>query len=37
VLVRTSQQSNRKLYDVAEEIVRTGTLPDLASSNLASS
>jgi len=31
VLVRTSQQSNRKLHDVAEEIVRTGVLPGLSS------
>jgi signal transduction histidine kinase/DNA-binding response OmpR family regulator len=27
VLVRTSQQSNRKLNDVAAEVVRTGSLP----------
>ena len=28
VLVRTSQQSNRKLHDIATEVVRTGALPD---------
>jgi DNA-binding response OmpR family regulator/nitrogen-specific signal transduction histidine kinase len=27
VLVRTSQQSNRKLYDVATDVVRAGSLP----------
>jgi DNA-binding response OmpR family regulator len=27
VLVRTSQQSNRKLHDIATEVVRTGSLP----------
>jgi signal transduction histidine kinase/DNA-binding response OmpR family regulator len=27
VLVRTSQQNNRKLHDVAAEVVRTGSLP----------
>ena len=27
VLVRTSQQNNRKLQDVAAEVVRTGSLP----------
>lgn len=31
VLVRTSQQSNRKLHDIAEETVRTGVLPGLSS------
>ncbi len=28
VLVRTSQQTNRKLHDIAAEVVRTGALPD---------
>jgi DNA-binding response OmpR family regulator len=28
VLKRTSQQSNRKLNDIAAEVVRTGALPD---------
>jgi signal transduction histidine kinase/DNA-binding response OmpR family regulator len=28
VLKRTSQQSNRKLHDIAAEVVRTGALPD---------
>jgi signal transduction histidine kinase/DNA-binding response OmpR family regulator len=37
VLVRTSQQNNRKLHDIAEEIVRTGVLPGMPSSHLASS
>jgi signal transduction histidine kinase/DNA-binding response OmpR family regulator len=27
VLVRTSQQNNRKLHDIAAEVVRTGSLP----------
>jgi DNA-binding response OmpR family regulator len=27
VLVRTSQQGNRKLHDIATEVVRTGSLP----------
>ena len=31
VLVRTSQQSNRKLHDIAAEVVRTGTLPEASS------
>ena len=31
VLVRTSQQGNRKLHDIAEEVVRTGMLPGLSS------
>jgi signal transduction histidine kinase/DNA-binding response OmpR family regulator len=30
VLVRTSQQQNRKLHDIAEELVRTGELPGLS-------
>ena len=29
VLVRTSQQSNRKLHDIAAEVVRTGALPEV--------
>ena len=37
VLVRTSQQNNRKLYDIAEELVRTGVLPNVASSPLLNS
>jgi signal transduction histidine kinase/DNA-binding response OmpR family regulator len=28
VLVRTSQQSNRKLHDIATDVVRAGSLPD---------
>jgi DNA-binding response OmpR family regulator len=32
VLVRASQQNNRKLTDIAEELIRTGVLPGLASS-----
>jgi signal transduction histidine kinase/DNA-binding response OmpR family regulator len=28
VLVRTSQQSNRKLHDIATEVMRAGSLPD---------
>jgi len=28
VLVRTSQQNNRKLHDIAAEVVNTGALPD---------
>jgi signal transduction histidine kinase/DNA-binding response OmpR family regulator len=32
VLVRTSQQSNRKLNDIAEELVRTGVLPGVSTS-----
>ena len=31
VLVRTSQQSNRKLHDIAAEVVRTGALPEVSS------
>jgi DNA-binding response OmpR family regulator len=31
VLVRTSQQSNRKLHDIAAEVVRTGALPEASS------
>ena len=31
VLVRTSQQSNRKLHDIAAEVVRTGALPEAPS------
>ena len=27
VLTRTSQDSNRKLHDIADELVRTGMLP----------
>jgi AmiR/NasT family two-component response regulator len=27
VMVRTSQQSNRKLHDLATEVVRAGSLP----------
>jgi AmiR/NasT family two-component response regulator len=27
VLVRTSQQNNRKLHEIAAEVVRTGSLP----------
>jgi AmiR/NasT family two-component response regulator len=27
VLVRTSQQNNRKMNDIAEELLRTGELP----------
>jgi hypothetical protein len=27
VLVRTSQQNNRKLHDIAAEVVSTGALP----------
>jgi len=37
VLVRTSQQNNRKLHDIAEELVRTGLLPGVPSSPLANS
>ena len=36
VLVRTSQQSNRKLHDIAAEVVRTGALPDAPADSLAS-
>ena len=28
VLVRSSQQGNRKLHDIAAEVVRTGSLPE---------
>ena len=31
VLVRTSQQSNRKLHEVAADVVRTGALPEMPS------
>lgn len=31
VLKRTSQQSNRKLHDIAAEVVRTGALPEVPS------
>jgi signal transduction histidine kinase/DNA-binding response OmpR family regulator len=37
VLVRTSQQNNRKLADIAEELVRIGELSGVPSSHLASS
>jgi signal transduction histidine kinase/DNA-binding response OmpR family regulator len=37
VLVRTSQQSNRKLNDIAEELVRTGVLPGVPTSPVAHS
>jgi signal transduction histidine kinase/DNA-binding response OmpR family regulator len=37
VLVRTSQQNNRKLADIAEELVRIGELPGIPSSHLANS
>jgi AmiR/NasT family two-component response regulator len=37
VLVRTSQQSNRKLNDIAEELVRTGVLPGVPTSPVARS
>ena len=30
-LVRTSQQSNRKVHDIAAEVVRTGALPEMSS------
>jgi DNA-binding response OmpR family regulator len=30
VLVRTSQQTNRKLHDIAAEVVRAGALPDVS-------
>ena len=30
-LVRTSQQTNRKVHDIAAEVVRTGALPDASS------
>jgi AmiR/NasT family two-component response regulator len=32
VLVRASQQNNRKLTDIAEELMRTGVLPGVANS-----
>jgi AmiR/NasT family two-component response regulator len=31
VLKRTSQQSNRKLHEIAAEVVRTGALPEAPS------
>ena len=34
VLVRTSQQSNRKLYDIATEVMRAGSLPGADSDRL---
>jgi signal transduction histidine kinase/DNA-binding response OmpR family regulator len=37
VLVRTSQQSNRKLHDIAEELVRTGELLGVPSTPVAKS
>ncbi|HJV15143.1 MAG TPA: response regulator, partial [Propionibacteriaceae bacterium] len=37
VLVRTSQQCNRKLHDIAEELVRTGVLPGVPSKPAANS
>jgi hypothetical protein len=37
VLVRISQQNNRKLHDIAEELVRTGALPGVPGWPLASS
>jgi DNA-binding response OmpR family regulator len=37
VLVRTSQQSNRKLNEIAEELVRTGVLPGVPTSPVAHS
>jgi signal transduction histidine kinase/DNA-binding response OmpR family regulator len=35
VLVRTSQQNNRKLRDVADELIRSGSLPGAAADSLA--
>jgi AmiR/NasT family two-component response regulator len=35
VLVRTSQQNNRKLHDIAEELVRTGQLPGVPTAPVA--
>jgi hypothetical protein len=35
VLVRTSQQHNRKLRDIADELIRTGSLPGAAADSLA--
>jgi signal transduction histidine kinase/DNA-binding response OmpR family regulator len=37
VLARISQQNNRKLHDIAEELVRTGTLPGVPGWPLTSS
>jgi signal transduction histidine kinase/DNA-binding response OmpR family regulator len=34
VLVRASQQNNRKLSDIAEELISTGVLPGVASSSV---
>ena len=34
-LVRTSQQNNRKLRDIADELIRTGSLPGAAAESLA--
>jgi signal transduction histidine kinase/DNA-binding response OmpR family regulator len=36
VLVRTSQQTNRKLHEIAEELVRTGVLPGVSASPVVS-
>ncbi|HEU4907332.1 MAG TPA: response regulator, partial [Propionibacteriaceae bacterium] len=35
VLVRTSQQNNRKMNDIAEELLRTGVLPGVATTPVA--
>ena len=35
VLVRTSQQNNRKMNDIAEELLRTGELPGVATTPVA--
>ncbi len=35
VLVRTSQQTNRKLRDIADELIRTGSLPGAVADSLA--
>jgi AmiR/NasT family two-component response regulator len=37
VLARISQQSNRKLHDIAEDLVRTGELPGVPDWPLTSS
>jgi signal transduction histidine kinase/DNA-binding response OmpR family regulator len=37
VLVRTSQQTNRKLHEIADELVRTGVLPGVPASPVANS
>jgi AmiR/NasT family two-component response regulator len=37
VLARISQQSNRKLSEIAEELVRTGELPGVPSWPISSS